>query len=308
MERRSLECFTLVAKLGSMSAAAERLSVTQPAVSKQIRRLEEQLGVLLFHRTPSGLSTTAAGRTLLELGNDVLMHFDRAESIMQARFRGRSTFRLACPHSTALDMVAPFIAETDPPIVDVDILLARDLDSALNGEVDMAIGSLMPPRHRAQLPVATIAVTVQTPVGSRSIAPSAERVDLENLVDDWLIVPRTGVQVAVVEAMSSLNHTPPIREASAGTVAQALAANGHGYALVTEPPRFGLRTIPAYVGGRPIEIVLYASWDAHHYASRELRQLAVDLRRWLEMKWQWSPRSRSLPLELQPLVFPAAQE
>ena len=276
-----------------MSAAAEQLSVTQPAVSKQIRRLETQLGVRLFHRLPSGLSSTAAGRTLLELGTDILTYFDRAESLMQARFHGRPTFRVACPHSTALELVVPFIADTDPPIVDLDILLARDLDAALNGEVDMAIGSLAPPAHRAQLRVATIPVTLQTTADGSSFPPGANHVDLEDIVDEWLIVPRTGVRLAVIEAMSGFSHAPPVREVSAGPVAQALAANGHGYALVTEPPRFGMRAYALHAHGRPVQSLLHASWDAHHYASPDLRQLAVDLRRWLYTDWQWGPRARS---------------
>jgi hypothetical protein len=58
----------------------------------------------------------------------------------------------------------------------------------------------------------------------------------------------------------------PVYTCGSGTVAQALAANGHGIALVTEPPRFGLAALPATVGSAPIEVALYASWDKTHYA------------------------------------------
>lgn len=161
MDRRALEYFETVARLGSVSGAAAEMSVTQPAISKQISRLEAELAVRLFHRTPTGMSTTAAGQVLLELGEDVLSRFERAEGIIKSRFRGQSSFRIACPHSTA-DILASFISARDAPIVDVEILLANELDGVLDREVDMAVSSLSPPRSRAQLPVATIPITVQS--------------------------------------------------------------------------------------------------------------------------------------------------
>jgi DNA-binding transcriptional LysR family regulator len=295
MDRRALECFSLVARTGSMSAAAGKLFVTQPAVSKQIARLEAELGVRLFHRTPSGLTVTAAGRTLLDLGADVLLRFDRVQGIMESRFAGRAAFRVASPHSTALDLFAPFMAACDPPVVDLEILPARDLDDALNGDVDLAIGSLPPPRHRAQLVVATIPVAVQAPVDHPLFREPSPRIDLEDLGDDWLILPRTGVLTAVVEATREFVPPPRIRETAAAAVAQALAANSHGIAVITEPPRFGLRAVPAFAGGRPVESPLYASWDAHHYGSAELAQVAERLRTWLDEEWQHGRAARERP-------------
>lgn len=61
-----LEAFAEVARLGTFSAAAERLSLTQPAVSLQIGQLEKRLGVRLFERLGRRVTTTAAGQELLE--------------------------------------------------------------------------------------------------------------------------------------------------------------------------------------------------------------------------------------------------
>jgi DNA-binding transcriptional LysR family regulator len=57
--------FRIAADLGSFNAAARTLHCTQPAVSDQVRRLEQELGVSLFARTGRGLTLTAAGRTFL---------------------------------------------------------------------------------------------------------------------------------------------------------------------------------------------------------------------------------------------------
>lgn len=58
---RAHTCFLAIAREGHLTRAARRLHLTQPAVSAQLRGLEEQLGVSLFHRTPKGMVLTEAG-------------------------------------------------------------------------------------------------------------------------------------------------------------------------------------------------------------------------------------------------------
>ncbi|WP_405541335.1 LysR family transcriptional regulator [Streptomyces phaeochromogenes] len=65
MNLRQYEYALAVADEGSMTAAAERLGVTQPSLSQQIGTLEKHLGVQLFTRTPSGVTVTVAGRAFL---------------------------------------------------------------------------------------------------------------------------------------------------------------------------------------------------------------------------------------------------
>jgi DNA-binding transcriptional LysR family regulator len=65
MNLRQYEYALAVADEGSMTAAADRLGVTQPSLSQQIGVLEKHLGVQLFSRTPSGVTVTVAGRAFL---------------------------------------------------------------------------------------------------------------------------------------------------------------------------------------------------------------------------------------------------
>ncbi|MDE2293075.1 MAG: LysR family transcriptional regulator [Elusimicrobia bacterium] len=65
-EPQLLAALLAVADLGSVSAAAHALHRSQPAVTAQLRRLEDQLGARLFTRRPRGMSLTAAGRAFLE--------------------------------------------------------------------------------------------------------------------------------------------------------------------------------------------------------------------------------------------------
>src|ERR1044071_760261 len=65
MNLRQYEYALTVAEEGSMTAAADRLRVSQPSLSQQIGALEKHLGVRLFTRTPSGMAVTVAGRAFL---------------------------------------------------------------------------------------------------------------------------------------------------------------------------------------------------------------------------------------------------
>lgn len=73
MELRQLRYFLTAAKLGNLSAAADKLNVTHPALGQQIKKLEEELSTRVFERHSRGVSLTPAGRHLV----------DHAESILQ---------------------------------------------------------------------------------------------------------------------------------------------------------------------------------------------------------------------------------
>ncbi|MER5549393.1 LysR family transcriptional regulator [Streptomyces sp. NPDC002589] len=85
-------CFTVVAEYGHFGRAAEALHTTQPSLSRQIRRLEQQLGVCLFERTPQGNHLTEAGEVFLPLATELLHAADRAAAGARAADRpGRIT-------------------------------------------------------------------------------------------------------------------------------------------------------------------------------------------------------------------------
>ncbi|MHC4851468.1 MAG: LysR family transcriptional regulator, partial [Planctomycetota bacterium] len=66
MELHQLRCFVAVAEEGGFNSASSRLHITQPAISYQIKQLENELGQSLFVRGSRGVSMTQAGRVLLE--------------------------------------------------------------------------------------------------------------------------------------------------------------------------------------------------------------------------------------------------
>jgi DNA-binding transcriptional LysR family regulator len=79
LDSRRLAVFVAVAELGSFTAAAERLYLTQPAVSQQVAALEREVGVQLLRRTPRGVELTPAGELLAGRSAGVLQDLTRLE-------------------------------------------------------------------------------------------------------------------------------------------------------------------------------------------------------------------------------------
>jgi DNA-binding transcriptional LysR family regulator len=90
MELNHLQSFIAVAKLGHLTRAAETMHLSQPALSGQIKALEENLGVTLFERSSSGMALTTSGRRLLEDAQRVIEAVEQLKHAAQ-RLRGLMT-------------------------------------------------------------------------------------------------------------------------------------------------------------------------------------------------------------------------
>src|ERR1700760_594672 len=98
IELRHLRYFVALADAGSFTHAAERMFITQPTLSQQIRRLEDILGTPLLERRPEGLRLTKAGTVLLDASRNVLSLVDHEVSrTRQAAGLGRQRLRVAVP-------------------------------------------------------------------------------------------------------------------------------------------------------------------------------------------------------------------
>ena|SRR5437879_3765480 len=91
MELRQLRYFVAVAEERHFGRAAKRLGVAQPALSRQMQRLEKEFGGALLVRTPQGTRPTRAGQTLLEEARRLVTSADAAADHVRATFRGDPT-------------------------------------------------------------------------------------------------------------------------------------------------------------------------------------------------------------------------
>ena len=85
IERTHLEIIRAVSELGSVTAAAESLFVTQPALSHSIRKLEDTLGLKIWTREGRQLRLTQGGEHLLSVANRLLPQLERAEQQLEQR-------------------------------------------------------------------------------------------------------------------------------------------------------------------------------------------------------------------------------
>lgn len=84
MSLRQLEYFVTVAEERNVGRAAKRLRVAQPPLSRQIKLLEEELGVLLFERNPRGMTLSEKGEVFLAHARTVLDAVERARAATRA--------------------------------------------------------------------------------------------------------------------------------------------------------------------------------------------------------------------------------
>ena len=85
MDIRELRYFTQVARAGSFSRAAALLNVTQSALSRQLKKLEDELGVLLLVRRSDGVEVTRAGSILLERAEALIAHFGQIVDLVKGQ-------------------------------------------------------------------------------------------------------------------------------------------------------------------------------------------------------------------------------
>lgn len=90
MDARDLEYFVVVAECGNLSHASERLGLSQPGLSKSLRRLEHSVGTKLVKRTARGVELTAVGSVLLTHARRLRLSFDEIEREMSELGQGRA--------------------------------------------------------------------------------------------------------------------------------------------------------------------------------------------------------------------------
>lgn len=148
VELRHLQVFVAVARVGTVTGAANALDLAPASVSEQVRRLEDGLGVLLFDRTPKGMRLTEPGNTLYERAQGLLAHADEVRRAVTGQQRRVALGALEMLAATRLPAVIRRLAARRPDLdVDVRTLNRGELLAAVaGGELDAAL--LLDAGHR----------------------------------------------------------------------------------------------------------------------------------------------------------------
>lgn len=143
MTIRHLKIFIAVAETGSMSAAAQRLYLSQPTVSQAIQELEKHYQVPLFERLSRKLYITEEGRSLLSLAHQAVGQFDSLESSMRERQK-ISSLRLGSSITVGTCLMPSVIQDLEKKIPQIQIFSissnTREIEQKLlQSQLDAAV-------------------------------------------------------------------------------------------------------------------------------------------------------------------------
>jgi DNA-binding transcriptional LysR family regulator len=233
---RLLPSFVVLAEELHFGRAAARLHIAQPALSQQIRRLEQQLGVTLFARTKRRVELTEAGAAVLAPARAAVDAARAAGEVAQAFAAGAAgELRLGLSpgaHYTSQKLLAAF-AQRYP---DVRVRASSQSSGVLaeqiaRGDLDMAVGFCTDPvrgvvRERLLEEPAVVAVAADHPLAGRDrIALADLREETIALVDER---EGPGYNRAVRALCRAAGFTPRTRGAGDGPMAWETAVRTHG--------------------------------------------------------------------------------
>lgn len=150
METQNLRAFLLVAENASFSAAAEQLHITQPAVSKRVATLEQQLGTALFDRIGRQVSLTEAGTALMPHARAIWRRLGQAEqSIRDLSGSVGGRLRLGTSHHIGLHRLPPVLRRFSDAYagvkLDIDFMDSEQAyEQIMRGTVELAVVTLAP--------------------------------------------------------------------------------------------------------------------------------------------------------------------
>lgn len=192
IDRIHLEIVRAIDQLGSVTAAAESLYVTQPALSHSIRKLEESLGLRLWMREGRSLILTQGGQYLLSVANRLLPQFERAEQQLQQFAQGeRGTMRIGMEchpcYQWLLKIAGPFLIAW--PDIDLDVIQKFQfggIDALYAYDIDVLV-TPDPLKKQGLLFVPVFDYEQVLVVGKEHPLRKAKYVEPEHLADEILI-------------------------------------------------------------------------------------------------------------------------
>ncbi len=153
MDSQLLQAFIAVAETGSFSLAAERVHITQPAISKRIAQLEDILGCRLFDRISRTIYLTEAGQALLPRAERILVEIrETRQAIRDLSGHVSGSLRLAISHHIGLHRLPPvlkqFVSENPKVNLEVEFMDSEiAYDGVLHGRFEIGVITLAPEPH-----------------------------------------------------------------------------------------------------------------------------------------------------------------
>jgi len=301
-----LRAFAAVCDSGSVSAAAHKVHVTQPALSRRISELESSLGVQLFERERGRLRLTSAGENLLEHARGVLIE---AESMVtRARTFGRDPAHVLRVGSSSIALervIAPVLHRYRRAHPDVEVRLVEGggpelFEKVVKGELHLTFSVPLDRRLEVKLlfPHHTLAVSS----ASYRIPSRGRTVRLEDVVEQRLLMlPRVFVHRRAFDAACELMRIKPniVFESGVSQSLLALARIGFGVAIVPSIQDVGAAGLRAHVvvyQGHSMGSWMGLSWDRRRFVPDYMRDFMDEIERELRERSPHLPYRKAPPL------------
>lgn len=243
MDLKELRNFMRVARAGSVSRAADELRLAQPALSRQIGKLERELGVSLFARHGRGVRLTAAGSLLLERAESIvqLVHETR-EEIREDRSPAGGRVTLGVPPAAGRLLIPPFVKQFQKTWPQITLHMREGVTSSLQEwllekRIDIAI--LHNPPHLEALnisPILTERMHVVGPPHHGQGRRPHTTFRIGDLAELPLILPSMAHNNRRLVEQAALEHGVRLRiklEVDSVSFAKAMVEQGLGYTILT---------------------------------------------------------------------------
>jgi LysR family transcriptional regulator, nitrogen assimilation regulatory protein len=241
MDLKQLEYFRHVAELGSFTRAASFLSVVQPALSRQVRQLEVELGQNLFDRNGRGVVLTDAGTRLLEHTRGILMQVGRARQELEDQRNGDSGHVvLGLPPSLGRSVTVPLVKAfgrllPNASLATVEGLSAYMLEWLNIGRVDCALVYNAPASPSVDLqPLLDDQLFLIAPL-SKPARKARKSITLAELADHPLIIPSRphSIRMSVENALAGVDRKiKVVHEIECIPAVIDLVRQGHGFGVL----------------------------------------------------------------------------
>lgn len=193
MRLQQLQLLLTLAQTGSMRASAATMNVTQPALTKALKQLEDEFGATLVVRSPKGVRLAPAGEMLAARAATVVREIERARQEMAALTSDtQTTLSVGMSPAAALMLAANAVSafQSRWPHVRVhlvDALYPKALQQLRSGELDMALGPLPPAGIGRDLQAAPL-IDSPSVIVAKQGHPLAQARRLDDLTDaSWLL-------------------------------------------------------------------------------------------------------------------------
>jgi LysR family transcriptional activator of glutamate synthase operon len=240
MNIESFYSFLETSRQKSFSKASEKLNLSQPALSKQIRHLENELGVELFRRSAIGVELTDEGLLLQERILPILTELESLQNDLINLSR-LSTFRLASLPSLAMHYLPQKITEMKQQGIQIEISVfptsAEIMDLLQTGTVDAAVVQTSALIPKSFWYIELFCEPFYAVIPETHALYEKDEVTLSELADEALVVypHKCDVRNKIVEAFDAENRVPIIgTEVSFGESIPGFVASGSGISILPE--------------------------------------------------------------------------